>query len=323
MNGRALRTRAAGLASTALFAAFASGAWREADAQLPERTEHRLVVGGGTIDVTVIGAPASESALIDWIDDSARGVAAYLGRFPVPQVRLAVRIGTGRGIAHGVTYGGRLPSIRIQAGSGADARAFASDWVLTHEMLHLGFPDLTSDDSWAEEGLSTYAEPLARLRAGTMRPDKVWVDLIEGLPKGQPGPGDGGLHGTEEWGRTYWGGAGFWLTADVRIREQTGTRKGLPDALAGILAAGGDIRAHWTLAHALEAGDRALGLTVLSDLYREQGARPGSADLDALWKRLGISRAGGRIVYDDRAPLASVRNAIVAPAADRSVSADR
>lgn len=319
----ALRAKLGWHVGVACVAALVSAASGPALAQTAERSAYRLTVGGGTLDVTVVGTPGSESALHGWIDRSARGVAAYLGRFPVPQVRLTVRIGSGRGIGHGVTYGGRVPSIRIQVGSGADARSFGSDWVLTHEMLHLAFPDLTTDDSWAEEGLSTYAEPLARLRVGTMREDKVWMDLIDGLPKGLPGPGDRGLHGTEAWGRRYWGGAAFWLLADIRIREQTRGRQGLPDALGGILAAGGDIRAHWTLVRTLEIGDRALGVTVLQDLYQEMAARPHAVDLDDLWHRLGLRRAGGRILYDDRAPLASVRNAIVGPAADRSASTAR
>lgn len=282
-----------------------------ASAQANGKARQRQVeVPGGTIEVTIQGEPASETALLDWVETSARGVAEYLGRFPVPRVRLAVRIADGRGIGHGVTYGGRAPSIRIQVGHSIEPRAFANDWVLTHEMLHLGFPDLTSDDSWAEEGLSTYAEPLARLRTGTMRPQQVWVDLIEGLPKGLAGPGDRGLHGTESWGRTYWGGAAFWLLADIRIREQTRNRHGLADALAGILDAGGDIRARWPLERALAAGDRALGLTVLADLYQEQAARPERVDLSRLWDRLGIRRQGGRVLYDDRAPLASIREAI-------------
>jgi hypothetical protein len=308
------------LTAAALLSVVAAG-----PVQAQARIDRQVTVGASTIDVTISGgAPGSEAALLDWIDASARGVAAYLGRFPVPRARLAVRMTDGRGIGHGVTYGGRTPSIRIQVGRNADARAFGSDWVLTHEMLHLGYPDLTTDDSWAEEGLSTYAEPLARLRVGTLRPEKVWVDLMDGLPKGNPGPGDRGLHATESWGRTYWGGAGFWLMADIRIREQTRNRQGLSDALAGILAAGGDIRVGWTLARALQAGDRALGLTVLSDLYQEMAARPHALDLDDLWTRLGVRRAGGRIVYDDRAPLATVRQAIVSvPGPERAASTGR
>ena len=314
-------SRGVGSRATIVFFAVLAGSMAQGASAQEARSSHQLSVGGGTLDVSIEGTPGSEQELLEWVDASARGVAAYLGRFPVPRARLAIRIGPGRRIGQGVTYGGRTPSIRIRVGRDADARAFGTDWVLTHEMMHLGFPDLTTDDSWAEEGLSTYAEPLARLHVGTAPPEKMWVDLIDGLPKGLPGPGDRGLHGTEAWGRTYWGGAGFWLMADIRIRQQTGNRKGLPDALAGILGAGGDIRAHWTLARTLEAGDRAVGLTVLSDLYQEQAARPHALDLADLWRRLGIRRSGGRLVYDDRAPLASVREAIMQkPASDRSAS---
>jgi hypothetical protein len=134
---------------------------------------------------------------------------------------------------------------------------------------------------------------------------------MEGVPKGMPPRGDRGLPGTKEWGRTYWGGALFWLLADMRIREQTRNRRGLPDVLDGILDAGGDIRARWDLQRALAIGDKAVGLTVLSDLYRQMGTAPGAVDLMELWHRLGIGWARGRVVYDNSAPLAEVRRAIV------------
>jgi hypothetical protein len=57
--------------------------------------------------------------------------------------------------------------------------------------------------------------------------------------------------------------------------------------------------------------DKAVGLTVLSNLYREMGTKPGAVDLNDLWRRLGIGRARGRVVYDNSAPLAEVRRAIV------------
>jgi hypothetical protein len=210
-----------------------------------------------------------------------------------------------------VTFGSRPPSIRIGVGRAAGERDLRDDWTLTHEMVHLGFPNLTSDDHWAEEGLATYVEPLARARLGTLSEEKVWSDLMEGVPKGMPPRGDRGLHGTKEWGRTYWGGALFWLLADMRIREQTRNRRGLPDVLDGILDAGGDIRARWDLQRALAVGDKSVGLTVLSDLYRQMGTAPGAVDLKELWHRLGIRWARGRVVYDNSAPLAEVRRAIV------------
>ena len=71
-------------------------------------------------------------------------------------------------------------------------------------------------------------EPLARVRTGTLSPDKMWADLMDGVPKGLPRGGGRGLHGTRDWGQTYWGGALFWLLADVEIREKSHDRRGLP-----------------------------------------------------------------------------------------------
>jgi hypothetical protein len=271
-------------------------------------------VGGGTIEVSITGTPSVPvPALLRWVDGAAQAVTAYLGRYPVPRVRLHLRTGRSGAVGYGMTHGGRTPSIRIDAGRDVDEGDLRDDWVLTHEMVHLAFPDLTTDDRWAEEGLATYVEPLARARLGVLSEDEVWSGLIDGLPQGLPGRGDRGLHGTGEWGRTYWGGALYWLLADVAIREKTRNQRGLPDALAGIAAAGGDIRASWDLVRTLDAGDRALGLTVLSDLYRELGVEAGRPDLGELWRRLGVRRVGGRLVYDDSAALAPVRRAIVGP----------
>jgi hypothetical protein len=48
---------------------------------------------------------------------------------------------------------------------------------------------------------------------------------------------------------------------------------------------------------------------------------PGSVDLAALWKRLGVRVDGGRVVFDDGAPLAALRLAITAPNARSGAAA--
>jgi hypothetical protein len=42
-------------------------------------------------------------------------------------------------------------------------------------------------------------------------------------------------------------------------------------------------------------------------------ATPQPTDLDKLWKDLGIDSSGGKIVFDDTAPLSSIRKAITRP----------
>jgi hypothetical protein len=143
----------------------------------------------------------------------------------------------------------------------------------------------------------------------------MWADLMDGLPRGVPRSGGKGLHGTRDWGRTYWGGALFWLLADLEIRERSRDRRGLPDALRAILDAGGDIRARWTLSRTLSVADRALGQTTLTDLYSRLGTAPGTVDLADLWRRLGVRRERGRVVSDNEAPLAPARRSIAGSAA--------
>jgi len=138
--------------------------------------------------------------------------------------------------------------------------------------------------------------------------------MAKSMPQGLPRDGDQGLDHTHSWGRTYWGGAIFWLMADVRIREETGNKKGLPDAMRGIMNAGGTLDHEWPIERLLETGDKAVGCSVLEDLYSQMKAAPVQTDLNALWQRLGIQVDHGVVKYNDRAPLAKIRKAITAPA---------
>jgi hypothetical protein len=47
------------------------------------------------------------------------------------------------------------------------------------------------------------------------------------------------------------------------------------------------------------------------ELYKKMRAQPAMVDLPDLWKQLGVRRVDGKIVFDDSAPLAGVRKAIM------------
>lgn len=272
---------------------------------------------GGTVEVAI--GPGQRSltrgAIVDWAERAARAVVRVYGRLPVPRVAVLVLPGGRRPVGFGTTMGHGGASIMVWLGAQATDEDLLRDWVLTHEMVHLALPNLPRAQRWLEEGLATYLEPVARARAGQITPEEAWDGLVTGLPKGLPRPGDGGLDGTRSWGRTYWGGALFFLLADVEIRERTGNRRSLDDALRGIVADGGTIAVRWSVARALEAGDRATGVDVLATLHARLGSSPENVDLERLWSRLGVLRRDGAVTFDDGAPLAAIRRSLMADSA--------
>lgn len=278
-----------------------------------------LRVDGMQIELSIgPGQPAVDRrALLRWIEEAARDVTEYLGRAPVSRVRLRVRGDSGGRIGSGRMFGGDGgAAIRVTVGRRTTAADLTRDWVLTHEMFHLVLPDLPDEQAWMEEGLATYLEPVARVRRGRMAAAQMWSGLVEGLPKGLPH--SGGLDASRSWGSTYWGGALFWLLADVEIRERSSGRLALADALRAVLEAGGNGTARWTTERLLASADAGIGVPLLAGLYARMGPRPMRPDLDALWRRLGVTQAARGPVLDDSAPLAELRRAITAAPPARS-----
>jgi hypothetical protein len=274
-----------------------------------------LMVGSSRIDVTINteDAPLSQSDVMKWVKNAAESVTVYYGHFPVPHLTLRVIAFDGEGIKHGTTWGRDGGLIRIFAGSKTAPSDFADDWMLTHEMIHLAFPSMMGDEHhWVEEGISVYVEPIARIRAGHWTAQQMWQDLVRDMPKGQPQPGDEGLDHTHTWGRTYWGGALFCFVADVKIRKQTKNKKGLEDALRGILDAGGNINEDWPIDKALKAGDQAVGLDVLEKLYSEWKDKPVQVDLPVMWKELGVESTGDTVQLKNDTSMSAIRQAIEA-----------
>ena len=273
----------------------------------------RLTPPGGEIDL--VFAPevpqAQRPAIVDWVELSAAALVQYFGHFSVEHLGLLVVSGEGRRVGHGTAFGYAGSAIRVTVGREAERAAFLADWVLVHEMVHLSFPTLQRRHLWIEEGGATYVEPVARVQAGHLSAASVWQQLKRGLPQGLPKAGDEGLDNTHTWGRTYWGGAMFCLLADVEIARRTERGRGLQDALGAIRIASGGNSTRWSIERTLQVGDEAVGVPVLSELYREMGAQPVSPDLDALFAQLGVPAQGD--AFDENAPLADIRRAIMAP----------
>lgn len=285
----------------------------------PVASTRSFTITGSTIQVDF--APGSldlpTPQIMQWVENAATAVATYYGHFPVPRDRvLVVPTADRRGVFHGTTWGGvgGWPSFtRIAVGQHTIVAGLNQDWMMTHELSHTGLPSQDDNHHWIEEGMAVYVEPVARVQAGFLTPERIWADMVRDMPKGDPEAGDQGLDKTGTWGRTYWGGAQFCLLADVTIRERTHNRKGLQDALRAIVAAGGAIDRDWSIEKTLAAGDAGTGTHVLEEQYRRMANAPVTIDLDGLWKKLGVVRVGDdQVRFDDTAPDAAIRKAITA-----------
>jgi len=273
-----------------------------------------LQIGGGAIEVSFESDQFDlpRKTMLDWVSTGARAVSGYFGKFPVPHARVEIAMAAGRrgGRINGVTYGNGGVRSRLTVAQHVTPQELADDWVLTHEMVHYGFPSMKEEHSWMEEGSATYIEPIARAAVGNLPVSEVWGDMVRYMPRGLPMYGDEGLDHTHTWARKYWGGALFCLLADVRIRQQSHNKKGLVDALRGVNRAGGTVEWDWPIDRAFQVGDKATGTSVLMSLYGEMAAKPMPVDLPDLWKQLGVRWQGGEVTFDKDAPLAQVRAAI-------------
>jgi hypothetical protein len=305
-GGFAFSSSALGEAS---FTAF--GAIRRAELALPE----------ARVDVAFLGPPLSmgDAAALEFIRESADCVTRLFHRFPVDATVFVVPVHGAREVVFGRVMSLAGAGVALLFGDATPASGARDNWVVVHELLHLGSPSFAGEGRWLEEGLATYYEPILRERAGWMTEAALWTHFVREMPRGLRRPGDPpSLEGRDDIDSTYWGGALFALLADVRSREATGGARSLDDAMRLVRDREGDATHAARLADFMRTADEATGTRDVSAVYESWAVRGEDVDLDALWQRLGVvgareARAGGTAVtLRDDAPLASVRRAIAA-----------
>lgn len=275
-----------------------------------------LMVAGGTIRLVFAdGAPGIDRDRVTrWVVSSAQAVSTYFGRFPTQRYGLLIVAQDGNGVGHATTYGYGGSMTRVYVGTEATERAFARDWVLVHEMVHTALPELPRRALWLQEGNATWVEPVARAQAKQLSASDVWREAMVGMPQGVRDSNAGGMDGTQEWGRLYWGGAIFWMLAEIAVYEHSKGRALLRDALRAINRESGGNAVEWSPKRMMAVADAATGQSALQGLYDEFASRPASVDLDSTFNRLGVSRASaGSVHFNVDAELAALTRRITLP----------
>lgn len=278
---------------------------------------HRIRVDHGVVDVAIVGKTKyamNDEAMYAWVHDAAAAVTPLFGRFPVDHATIFVVPAKNEDeVVFGKVLSLAGASVALVVGDKMPESARHTDWVLVHEMFHLGFPTFRGEGRWLGEGLATYYEPILRARAGWTKESDVFRQFARNMPRGLPARGSSaGLASREDLDSIYWGGALFCLAADVAIREETKNRRSLDDVIRAALARGGDATKVWTVAEVVRLGDEVTGTNVLSRMYERFAQKGERIDLDGILASLGVEKADdGAWALDDTRPLAWVRHGIV------------
>lgn len=256
---------------------------------------------------------ADADQLASWIGDTAQVNAGFWQGFPVAQSLVIVLPVDGRGLPFGRVLNRGGVTTLLLVGKESPVAELYQEWVLIHEFLHLGTPFIRDRGSWFNEGIATFYEPIVRFRAGWKSEDEVWLEWLGMMERGLPAMGEVGLSEARG-GGVYWGGALYWLLAEIAERARSDLKHGAEDGLRALLIESGAIDAFDRTGSATATMDRALKGSTFGDLADAHVAGKGPPiDLQDLWARLGVAIGpDGKIVYDDNAPLAAVRAAIVA-----------
>ena len=168
------------------------------------------------------------------------GLFRPFSRSSAPNCEIVMAPGRRGGRVSGVTTmeRWRRPQSHHRSPSTLRLPELQRDWVMTHEMVHYGFP-------FYGRGASPGSKRAARPTCGADRPGRrweifrltqVWGDMIRDMPQGLPGPGRSkGLDRTHTWGRKYWGGAIY--SACNRRYKNSGENRESPKGLVNALRA--------------------------------------------------------------------------------------
>jgi hypothetical protein len=119
-----------------------------------KRQFRRFALEGKELRVVMLDGRTETSfeALSSWVADAARGVSEFFGRVPDEgQLVLLAPVASAPDIPFGKLLPESGPGIVILVGERVEERKLRRDWVLVHELFHVGTPSFLGEGKWFDE----------------------------------------------------------------------------------------------------------------------------------------------------------------------------
>lgn len=189
-----------------------------------------LLVGDTAFRVTAPEQTLSETALTTWFKHTGAAVASLAGgRFPLKAAQVVLLPEAGASVGFGMVERGGGAGVFLHVGRHISAGTLKADWTPYHEFSHLLLPPV-SDAVWFAEGYASYAQQVARARAGALTSAEAAAALADGFKRGATqidgsslAEASGAMDDRGDYWRVYWGGAAFFLELDATLRRTGGS----------------------------------------------------------------------------------------------------
>ncbi len=282
---------------------------------------------GVSFEVSVLG---SALALTDAEIESWMGGIIATGQHGpggFPRRHLHVIVVPNGSAQDGVSFGSVTRagsgSVLLFAGRGTSLASLQRDWVMPHELSHLFLPFLPKLHAWFNEGAATYYQEVLRARAGVLSEHEALNNLAQAMRKAaHEGSGrslreeSAQMYASHSFRAVYWGGAAFFLLADVALRSATNGARSLDSVLAALQRSQAGAADFADVDALLRQLDALAGVEVFVPLASTCLAQP-FPDVEPTLRLLGATvegEAGAETAFGfdaDAAPLVQIRRAIL------------
>ncbi len=265
--------------------------------------------------------PAMQKNLLSWIEFLSDNLAQVFGHWPRNHWQVSIEPASAAGddpIPWAQVHRGKPDRVEFFTTSSASQERLKDAWTGYHEFAHLLIPYRGWGDAWFSEGLASYYQNLLRARAGVLSARQVWQKLYEGYQRGVADSRFDGqtlesvsdnLRKNGAFMRVYWSGAWYFLVADTRLRQMSGGRRTLDQALERL----NDCCADQSLSVPQMVGklDKLNDVHLFRPLYQQAIATTQIPSYIPPFRELGIAIVNDQLSFEQHGAAARLRRQII------------
>lgn len=177
-----------------------------------------------------------------WLKQIADALLTVYGEWPKDKFNITIQHGSSSHspVPWGQVTRGKPDNVLLVVNPESSIQEITNDWTAFHELSHLLIPYRGYGDLWFSEGLATYYQNIIQARAGVLSEAELWNKLASGFERGRKqnqwsqknlAEISDNMRKYRNFMRVHWSGVHYWLTADIKLRQQSQNKLTLDNLL--------------------------------------------------------------------------------------------